>query len=137
MRALILVDIQNDFVPSGALAVPNGREVVAVANQIMGNYELVVATQDWHPKDHGSFASQHPGMAVGTIFDWNGKLQVAWPDHCIQGTFGAELISELEKGPIQRVFRKGMDRAIDSYSGFLTMIIAHRRAWGNIYSHEA
>ena len=118
MRALILVDIQNDFLPGGALAVPKGDEVVPVANRLMSAFELVVATQDWHPADHGSFASQHPGRRVGDLIELNGLTQILWPDHCVQHTRGAALADELETGRITRVFRKGMDPGIDSYSGF-------------------
>ena len=117
-RALILVDLQNDFVEGGALAVPDGRAVVGIANRIMVQFDLVIATQDWHPADHKSFASQHPGISVGQQFVLNGQPQTAWPDHCIQGSFGAELVSNLDAGRISKIIRKGMDRSIDSYSGF-------------------
>ena len=96
MRALILVDIQNDFLPGGALAVPKGDEVIAVANaELQKGYECVVATQDWHPSDHRSFASQHDGRQVGDVIDLDGLTQVMWPDHCIQGTHGAEFAAGL------------------------------------------
>src|SRR5688500_1711670 len=90
MRALILVDIQNDFLPGGALAVPHGDEVIPVANELSPRFDLVVATQDWHPRDHGSFAANHPGKKVGDVIDLNGLPQVLWPVHCVQGTPGAE-----------------------------------------------
>lgn len=118
MRALILVDIQNDFLPGGALAVPNGDEVVAVANRRMPQYENVIATQDWHPAIHCSFASQHKGRAVGERIQINGREQILWPDHCIQGTRGAELAADLDTHRIDHIIRKGTDRLIDSYSGF-------------------
>ena len=118
MHALILVDIQNDFLPGGALAVPRGDEVVPVANRLMGQFELVVATQDWHPADHRSFASQHPGRAVGDEIELNGLPQTLWPDHCVQGSPGAELAPKLDARRIAHVVRKGLDREIDSYSGF-------------------
>ena len=120
MNALILVDIQNDFLPGGALAVPRGDEVVPVANRWMRDdrCELVVATQDWHPAGHGSFASSHPGRKVGEVIRLNGLEQVLWPDHCVQGTRGAEFAPGLEVARIQRVVRKGTDRGVDSYSGF-------------------
>ncbi len=117
-RALILVDLQNDFVEGGALAVPDGRAVIEIANTLMPSFDLVVATQDWHPMDHQSFASQHPGFSVGQQFFLNGLLQTAWPDHCVQGTIGAEMVSLLDHHHIDHVVRKGMDREIDSYSGF-------------------
>lgn len=118
MNALILVDIQNDFVPGGALAVANGNDVVAVANERIPQFDLVVATQDWHPANHLSFASQHDGLQPGNTFELAGKTQVAWPDHCVQGTFGAEFVSDLNINGIHHVIRKGTDRNIDSYSGF-------------------
>lgn len=119
-RALIVVDVQNDFCPGGALAVPDGDAVVPVINRLMesGRFDLVVATQDWHPADHLSFASQHAGKSVGEVVDLNGSPQVLWPDHCVQSTRGAELRVDLNKDKIDRVFRKGEARAVDSYSGF-------------------
>lgn len=120
MNALILVDIQNDFLPGGALAVPQGDEVVPVANQWMADarFGLVVATQDWHPAGHGSFASSHPGRKVGEVIRLNGLEQVLWPDHCVQWTRGAEFAPGLDRARIQHVVRKGMDPDVDSYSGF-------------------
>ena len=128
MRALILVDIQNDFLPGGALAVPRGDEVVPVANRLMPQYDLVVATQDWHPADHQSFASQHPGMSIGAVTEVAGLEQVLWPDHCIQGSPGAEFADDLDAGGINHVVRKGTDRLVDSYSGFFDN--DHRKATG-------
>lgn len=120
MNALILVDIQNDFLPGGALAVPRGDEVVPVANRLMRSelFGLVVATQDWHPKGHGSFAISHAGRCVGEIISLNGVEQVLWPEHCVQGTRGAELSPELERGRVHHLVRKGTDPGLDSYSGF-------------------
>jgi len=117
-RTLILVDIQNDFLPGGALAVPDGDLVVPVANRIMDKFDLVVATQDWHPAGHGSFASQHDGKNIGDMIELNGIPQVLWPDHCVQDTPGAEFSAALNLKGIMHVVRKGMDRGIDSYSGF-------------------
>lgn len=128
MKALILVDIQNDFLPGGALAVPAGDEVVPVANRLMPAYDLVVATQDWHPADHQSFASQHPGMSVGEVTTVDGLKQILWPDHCVQGTRGAELAPGLNAAGIDHVIQKGTDRMIDSYSGFFDN--GRRRATG-------
>jgi nicotinamidase/pyrazinamidase len=128
MRALILVDIQNDFLPGGALAVPNGDEVVPVANRLMADYELVVATQDWHPADHQSFASQHAGHGIGEVVSVEGLEQILWPEHCVQGTLGAEFASGLNVEGIHHVVRKGTDRLIDSYSGFFDN--GHRKATG-------
>jgi nicotinamidase/pyrazinamidase len=118
MIALLLIDVQNDFLPGGALAVPNGDEVVAVANRVMQQYELVVATQDWHPADHLSFASQHPGQQVGETIMLDGAQQILWPDHCVQHTWGAEFAPQLDRSRIEHVVPKGTDRRIDSYSGF-------------------
>ena len=126
MNALILVDIQNDFAPGGALAVREGDQVVPVANRLMPRFDLVVATKDWHPADHLSFAGQHPGKSVGDVIDLDGSPQVLWPDHCIEGTAGAELVGELDVAAIHRVFEKGTNRSIDSYSGFFDN--AHRQA---------
>jgi nicotinamidase/pyrazinamidase len=128
MKALILVDIQNDFLPGGALAVPNGDAVVPVANRLMPDYDLVVATQDWHPADHQSFASQHAGRSVGDVITVDGLDQLLWPDHCVQGTPGAEFPAALNTEGIDHVIRKGTDRSIDSYSGFFDN--DHRKATG-------
>lgn len=118
MIALLLIDIQNDFLPGGALAVSDGDQVIPVANRLMEQYELVVATQDWHPPIHQSFASQHPGKNVGEVIELEGRSQVLWPDHCVQGTGGAEFASQLNLDGIQHVVQKGTDPYIDSYSGF-------------------
>jgi len=117
MKALILVDIQNDFVPGGSLAVPHGDEVVAVANRLMPRFDLVAATQDWHPKGHGSFASSH-GRAVGEMIDLGGLPQMLWPDHCVQDARGADFVPGLNVASVHGVIRKGDDAGIDSYSGF-------------------
>jgi len=117
MQVLLLVDIQNDFVPGGALAVPDGDQVISVANALIPRFELVVATKDWHPADHGSFASQHPNNKVGDMIDLHGLQQILWPDHCVQNTAGAEFVETLETDDIARVFFKGTDAHIDSYSG--------------------
>lgn len=118
MKALILVDIQNDFCPGGALAVADGDAVVPVANRLMSAVDLVVATQDWHPATHGSFASNNPGKQVFTMGDLTGLPQVMWPDHCVQWTGGAQFHPGLDTKRIARVFPKGTDATIDSYSGF-------------------
>ncbi len=118
MRALILVDIQNDFIPGGALPVPKGDEIIPVVNNLLSHFDLVVATQDWHPKNHGSFASNHPGKKVYDVIDLNGLEQILWPDHCVQGSRGAEFVRALNTNPVEAIFRKGTDPAIDSYSGF-------------------
>ena len=128
MKALILVDIQNDFCPGGALAVSDGDATIAVANGLIEQFKLVVATQDWHPRDHKSFASQNDGVSIGDSFELNGIPQVAWPDHCIEGTSGADFHSSLNSNGIERVFQKGTNPEIDSYSGFFDN--DHRNATG-------
>ncbi len=118
MKALVVVDVQRDFVPGGALAVPAGDEVVPVANSLMKRFELVVATQDWHPPDHLSFAANHPGRQVGDRVVVDGLEQVLWPVHCVQETRGAAFAEGLDTSRIGHVVRKGTDPRIDSYSGF-------------------
>jgi nicotinamidase/pyrazinamidase len=118
MRALILVDLQNDFCPGGALAVPNGEATIAVANALMDRFPLVVATQDSHPANHGSFAANHVGAAPYSRIDLFGLPQVLWPVHCVQDTPGAAFHRDLATSKISRVFPKGTDRTVDSYSGF-------------------
>jgi len=127
-KALILVDIQNDFMPTGSLPVAHGDDVVPVANQMQRYFELVVATQDWHPANHGSFASNHEGRSVGDVSELGGLPQILWPDHCVQGTTGAEFHSDLDRTRVARVFHKGVDADIDSYSGFFDN--GHRRSTG-------
>lgn len=118
MNALIIVDVQNDFCPGGALAVPQGDLIVPVINRILPAFDAVVATQDWHPANHGSFASNHPGHQVGDVITLNGLTQILWPAHCVQDSPGAEFHPELDTSGIEAVFRKGTDPAVDSYSGF-------------------
>jgi len=118
MKALILVDLQNDFMPGGALAVPDGNAVIPVANRLMPHFDLVVATQDWHPANHGSFASQYADHQPGDEITLNGLPQILWPDHCIQNTTGAAFVEGLDTSRFDRVFTKGTNREIDSYSGF-------------------
>lgn len=118
MNALILVDLQNDFMPGGALAVDGGNEVVAVANRLLPHFDINIATQDWHPWDHMSFASQHDGMTIGDVVKLADQEQNLWPDHCVQGTSGADLHKDLEIQKVSHVVRKGTNREIDSYSAF-------------------
>jgi nicotinamidase/pyrazinamidase len=128
MKALLLIDIQNDFLPGGALAVADGDAVVPVANSMLADYELVVATQDWHPSDHRSFASQHAGREIGEVIELDGLDQVLWPDHCVEQSDGASFASRLDIDRIDHVVRKGTDRDVDSYSGFFDN--ARRKATG-------
>jgi nicotinamidase/pyrazinamidase len=115
---LILVDIQNDFCPGGALEVPDGDAVVTVANKIMSKFPLVIATQDHHPSSHRSFAVNHAGKNVYDVIDLEGLPQVLWPAHCVRGTPGAEFHPGLAVSGLTAVFPKGTDESIDSYSGF-------------------
>jgi len=128
MKALILVDIQNDFLPGGALAVPDGDAVIPVVNRLQPLFPLVVATQDWHPANHGSFAANHPGKRVFAQIELNGLPQTLWPAHCVQGTPGAELAPGLRRERIANIFPKGTDAGIDSYSGLFDN--GHRRSTG-------
>ena len=117
-RALILVDVQNDFCPGGALAVERGDEIVPFLNEIQLDFDLLVATQDWHPEEHGSFAANHEGKAVGEFIKLRELDQILWPVHCVQGSVGAEFHSGLDMRRVEAIFRKGMDPLVDSYSGF-------------------
>lgn len=117
-KALIVVDVQTDFLPGGNLAVPNGDEIIPVINSIMDKFGLVVATQDWHPANHKSFASNNEGKNPFDMGELGGEPQVMWPDHCVQDEAGSEIAPALEQGPIATIFRKGMDPEVDSYSGF-------------------
>lgn len=117
-HALIVVDVQNDFCPGGALAVAGGDEIVAGINALMDEFATVVLTQDWHPAGHSSFASSHAGAAPFSVTDMPYGLQTLWPDHCVQGTDGAEFHPALNTAPAALVIRKGMTPAIDSYSAF-------------------
>jgi nicotinamidase/pyrazinamidase len=128
VEALILVDIQNDFLPGGALQVARGDEVIPIANGAQDHFALVVATQDWHPKSHGSFASQHRGRSPGELVELDGLPQVLWPDHCVQGSSGAQFGPGLGMNRVEAIFRKGTDPRIDSYSGFFDN--GHRKSTG-------
>lgn len=116
-KALIIVDVQNDFLPGGALAVPDGDHVISVINDAQKQFDLVIATQDWHPANHGSFAANHPGNQPGDVVMLNGLTQILWPEHCVQGTKGAEFAEALDMTRVKRIFKKGTDAGIDSYSG--------------------
>lgn len=128
MKALILVDIQNDFLPGGALAVPDGDKIIPVVNQLQAVFPLVVATQDWHPANHGSFAASHPGQSVFAQIELNGLPQTLWPVHCVQDSHGAELAATLKRERIAKIFPKGTEVGIDSYSGLFDN--GHRKSTG-------
>lgn len=128
MRALILVDLQYDFCPGGALAVQRGDETIAIANRLMPHFSTIVCTQDWHPADHRSFAVNNPGTKPGDVIDLDGVPQMMWPAHCVQDTHGVEIHDGLDRSRINDVIRKGTDAAIDSYSGFFDN--GHQKATG-------
>lgn len=117
-EALIVIDVQNDFCPGGALAVAGGDEIIARINRLMDEFATVVLTQDWHPKDHSSFAANHPGAAPFSLTEMPYGPQVLWPVHCVQGTDGAAFHPALRTNPAQLVIRKGFRAGIDSYSAF-------------------
>ena len=118
MKALIIVDIQNDFVAGGSLEVPFGEQIIPLVNKLSTQFDLVVATQDWHPPEHKSFASNHDEKKPFEKIILGGLDQVLWPDHCVQGSSGAAFHHELDMNRVEAIFRKGMDPDIDSYSGF-------------------
>ncbi|MDI6791593.1 MAG: bifunctional nicotinamidase/pyrazinamidase [bacterium] len=117
-EALLIIDVQNDFCPEGALPVPEGDRIVPLINQLMQGFDIIIATQDWHPPGHKSFASAHPGKEPFETVDLQGTVQVLWSDHCVQGSRGAQLLSGLDTKPIRMILRKGMNPEVDSYSGF-------------------
>lgn len=117
-KALIMVDLQNDFCQGGSLAVPEGDAVVAIANRLQKQFDLVVATQDWHPSDHMSFASNNAGHRIGEVLSINGIPQVLWPNHCVQESIGAQFHPQLATGHIHKIIHKGTDKRVDSYSAF-------------------
>ncbi len=127
MRALILVDVQNDFCPGGSLPVAGGFDIIPVINALQPLCDLVVATKDWHPKNHSSFAANH-GKQPGEVITLDGLQQILWPAHCVQDSGGAEFVRGLDTSRVAEVFYKGVDPAIDSYSGFFDN--GHKRATG-------
>ena len=128
MRALIIVDIQNDFVTGGKLEVPYGEQIIPLVNLLCKRFPLVVATQDWHPQNHKSFASNHPEKNPFEKIMLEELEQVLWPDHCVQGSRGAEFHPLLNMNPVEAIFRKGMAPDIDSYSGFFDN--GHKKSTG-------
>jgi nicotinamidase/pyrazinamidase len=116
--ALIIVDVQNDFLPGGALAVSEGDQIIPVINLIQKKFDFVVATQDFHPADHKSFAANHEGAAVGELIEWQGNLQILWPVHCVQETPGANFHKDLNHHKWKAIIKKGINPNFDSYSGF-------------------
>ncbi len=127
MRALLIVDLQNDFLPGGTMGVPSGNEIIPRINHLQESFPLVVATKDWHPRNHVSFASNH-GRQPGEVVEVSGLKQILWPNHCIQNTEGAQFSPELHTERIAQIFHKGVDPSIDSYSTFYDN--AHARSTG-------
>ena len=117
-KALLIVDLQNDFMPGGALAVPNGNKIVPLINRISSKFDIVIASRDWHPPNHVSFAENHPGGHPGETINVKGREQVLWPTHCVAGTHGAEFYSEFDTSHIDKIINKGADPEIDNYSCF-------------------
>ena len=128
MKALILVDIQNDFLPGGALASKNGNKILPIVNKILNHhFDLIVATKDWHPADHESFAQVH-NKTPGEVIDLHGLKQILWPVHCVQNSHGAEFSSGWDSSKVEKIFFKGTDKNIDSYSTFFDN--GHRKSTG-------
>ena len=128
MKALLLIDIQNDFMPTGSLAVPNGDKIVAPVNAVQPHFDLVIASQDWHPASHVSFANNHLGKKEFEIIQLEGLEQTLWPAHCVQNTAGAEFHPQLHTQKVETIFRKGTNPALDSYSAFYDN--AHQKSTG-------
>jgi nicotinamidase/pyrazinamidase len=128
MNCLVVTDIQNDFLPGGALAVPDGDAIIPIVNRLQAAFPLVVATQDWHPAHHGSFAANHPGRKAYEQIDLHGLPQTLWPIHCVENTPGAALAEGLKKERIAKIFHKGTDARIDSYSALFDN--GHRKSTG-------
>jgi len=128
MKALVIVDIQNDFMPGGALAVPSADEIIPMINALIPKFSFVVATKDWHPPDHVSFAANHPGRKIGDVIRVGDIDQILWPVHCVRNTHGADFVSSLDTANFASIFYKGTDKNIDSYSAFFDN--AHRKSTG-------
>ncbi|MEH1006683.1 bifunctional nicotinamidase/pyrazinamidase [Winogradskyella sp. ECml5-4] len=118
MKTLLIIDAQNDFIPNGSLPVPNGNQIIPVINKIQDQFDLIIGTQDWHPKDHISFASNHDEKSVFDEIEIHGQPQTLWPNHCVQGTAGAAFHPDLNTDKFEAIFRKGTNKTIDSYSAF-------------------
>jgi nicotinamidase/pyrazinamidase len=128
MKALVLVDLQNDFMPGGALPVKEGDQIIPIITQLLKiKFDHIIASKDWHPKDHGSFAFTHR-KEPGEIIDLFGLEQILWPTHCVQGTHGAEFYPGWDKSKVEKIFYKGTDKNIDSYSTFFDN--GHRKSTG-------
>lgn len=128
MKTLIVIDAQNDFMPGGALSVPDGDKIIPVINSMQHKFDLIVASQDWHPQNHVSFASNHPGRNIFDEIEIHGKPQTLWPDHCVQNSEGAMFHPQLQTAGWETIFRKGTDPGIDSYSAFFDN--GHKKSTG-------
>jgi len=118
MKALIIVDVQYDFLPGGALGVTGGDKIIPIINRLQEHFQFIVATQDWHPAKHGSFAANHRGKEVGEFVELGGVNQILWPVHCVQDSPGAAFHADLDKRRWANIFQKGTEPTVDSYSGF-------------------
>lgn len=127
MKALVIVDVQNDFCPGGSMGVKDGDKIIPLINNLQKKFEIIVATQDWHPKDHVSFALNH-NKKPGEIITTGGNKQILWPIHCVQKTKGAEFHPKLDTSRFNEIFKKGIDKNVDSYSGFFDN--DHKKATG-------
>jgi nicotinamidase/pyrazinamidase len=116
--ALLIVDVQHDFLPGGSLGVKDGDRIISVINKLQQQFDRIIATQDFHPANHKSFASNHAGKQVGEFIELGGQQQILWPDHCVQNTEGTKFSEELEQSKWEKIFQKGMNAEVDSYSGF-------------------
>lgn len=137
MTALIIVDLQNDFLPKGSLAVADGDQIIPLINKLLAHpfFNICVATQDWHPANHVSFASNHPNQSVGDVITWHNSQQILWPDHCLQNSTGAQLSSVLAITSLDHRIHKGCDPDIDSYSAFFDNDHSHNTGLAQ-YLHE-
>lgn len=129
MNALLITDLQNDFLPGGSLPVSGGEEIVPLVNEIVHYpFDLIVAVKDWHSSDHGSFVNNHEGKSVGDQINLGGLNQILWPSHCVQGTRGSEFAAGWDLTEVDKIFYKGINPLIDSYSGFFDN--GHRQSTG-------
>lgn len=132
MRVLLIVDVQNDFLPGGVLAIKEGNAILPIINEIIQYpFDLIVATKDWHPPDHGSFANNHAGKQPGDHINLGGLDQILWPSHCVQGTWGSEFASGWDSSLVDKIIYKGTNPLIDSYSTFYDN--GHRQSTGLEY----